>query len=464
MSTETERALKTVREPAREIPVVDHYDVIVAGGGTAGIVAAVAAARNGAKILLLERSGFLGGNIAAQLLEHSAGWFDAGGNPIVGGLPEELVQRLRAAGASPGHVRDDTGYTRYRVPVNHEQYKSVVTAWIAEAGVDFLLFSPVCATLGGEGAIGGVIVENKSGRTAYAVPVVVDCTGDADVAALAGCETLSEPGGATQPVSLLFKIGGIDHGRLLDYVEAHPADFKMGVAAPALRGEPFVNLWGFGRLLWQAYADGVLSFERNELHFAGTVAQREAVINLTRHAADATRAEALADAEVQLRRQVLEGAEFFRRYVPGCEGTFLSATAASIGVRESRRIAGVYELSDDDVRTGRDFEDAVALGGFPIDSHDPRGPSMDGTEPVRRAYGIPYLALVPRRVDGLLVAGRCISASRRALASARITGTCMAMGQAVGTAAAMAALGNSGPRQVDIARLRATLVQQGAIL
>lgn len=456
--------MQTVVEPERRIPLIARYDVIVAGGGTAGIVAAVAAARNGASVLLLERSGFLGGNIASQLLEHSAGWFDARGEAIVGGLPQELVTRLVAAGASPGHVRDDTGYTRYRVPVSHEEFKSAVTAWVAEAGVDFLLFSPICAALCRDGAIEGVIVENKSGRTAYAAATIVDCTGDADVAALAGCDFLSTPGTTTQPVSLLFKLGGIDHGRVLDYAEANPDDFKMGVDVGQLRDEPFVNLWGFGRLLRRAHGEGVLSFERNELHYAGTVATREAVINLTRFAVDATKAEELAAAEVRLRRQVVEGLDFFRRYVPGCEGAFLAATASSIGVRESRRIAGLYELSDDDVRRGRDFDDAVALGGFPIDSHDPRGPSMDGTERVGRAYGIPYRALLPRNVDRLLVAGRCISAGRKALASARITGTCMAMGQAAGTAAALAALSNRRPRDLDTLQLRAALAGQGAIL
>lgn len=451
-------------EPAREIPLIENYDVIVAGGGTAGIVAAVAAARNQARVLLLERGGFLGGNIATSLLEHSAGWFDANGKQIVAGLPEELVQTLVSAGASPGHVRDDTGYTRYRVPVNHEEFKSVVTAWIAAAGVDFLLFSPIVHALRQNGAVEGVIVENKTGRTAYTAKTIVDCTGDADVAAHADCEFLSAPGDQTQPVSLLFKLGGIDYAKLLDYVEAHGHEFKMGVTVAQLRNEPFVNLWGFGPLLRKAHQDGVMSLERNELHFAGTTAAREAVINLTRHAADGTRAEDMAAAELRLRRQIIEGLQFFRRYVPGCEDVFLSATASNIGVRETRRIAGVYELTDQDVRVGRDFEDAVALGGFPIDSHDAKGPSMDGTEHVRSAYGIPYRSLLPRGVDRLLVAGRCISASRKALASARITGTCMAMGQAAGTAAALAALSNCGPQNLDVSRLRATLARQGAIL
>jgi hypothetical protein len=455
---------RTIEEPARRTRLVERYDVIVAGAGTAGVIAAVAAARNGARTLLTERGGFLGGNIPAQLLEHSAGWFDAHGTRVVGGLPQELVDRLVAAGASPGHVRDDTGYTRYRVPVNHEAYKSIVSAWIAEAQIDVLLFSPVCAVMAERGSLGGVIVENKSGRTAYSASAVVDCTGDADVALLAGCAFLSQPGAATQPVSLLFKIGGIDHGLLLDYVEANPDEFKMGVAPAQLRGEPHVNLWGFTSLLRRAHQGGVLSLLRNELHYSGETASGEAVINFTRYAADATRAEDLAAAEAVLRRQVLECVRFFRDYVPGCARVFLAATASNVGVRESRRIAGAYVLTESDIRSGRQFDDNVALGGFPIDSHDPKGPSMDGTEPIRRGYGIPYRALLPGEVDRLLVAGRCISADRRALASARITGTCMAMGQAAGTAAARAAASNRLPRNLDLARLQATLRQQGAIL
>jgi hypothetical protein len=454
----------TVEEPARLTPLVDGYDVVVAGAGTAGIVAAIAAARNGARVLLVERAGFLGGHIPGQLLEHSAGWFDARGTRIVGGIPDELVDRLIACGGSPGHVRDDTGYTRYRLPMNHEVYKSVVTAWVAEAGVDALLFSPACSVLSADTTLTGIIVENKSGRSAYSAKVMVDCTGDADLAWMAGCELLSSPDASTQPVSLLFKLGGIDHGPLLDYVAGFPIEFKMGVTPGQLRQEPHVNLWGFGGLLMRAHADGVLSLLRHELHYSGEVATGEAVVNLTRYGADATRAEDLAAAEIVLRRQVMEALAFFRGYVPGCKNAFLAATASGVGVRESRRIAGAYVLTEGDIRIGRHFPDNIAIGGFPIDSHDPKGPGMDGTEPIRRGYGIPYRVLLPQQVQGLIVAGRCISADRRALASARITGTCMAMGQAAGTAAALSAASGHFPRELPIPQLQEVLRQQGAVI
>jgi hypothetical protein len=208
----------------------------------------------------------------------------------------------------------------------------------------------------------------------------------------------------------------------------------------------------------------VVSLARNELHYSGWTRTGEAVINVTRCAVDATRAQEMGRAEVVLRRQVQEFAAFFRRYIPGAQNSFLSASASCVGVRESRRIRGRAVLRDEDVRRGARFADAVLRGGFPIDSHDPKGASLDAAEHVAGGYDIPLGALLPERIDGLLVAGRCISAERRALASARITGTCMAMGQAAGTAAALAAHDGLAPGAVDIVLLQRTLKAQGAIL
>lgn len=450
-------------EPARRTAVAGSYDVIVAGAGTAGILAAVAAARNGARTLLLERMGFMGGHIATQLLEHSAGWFDANGVPIVGGLPDELAERLVAAGASPGHVSDDTGYTRYRLPVDHEAFKSVVTGWMTEEGVDFLIYSPIVGVQQADEGI-ALIVENKSGRQAYLAKAVVDCTGDADVCALGGSTFLSRDGDATQPVSLLFKIGGIDHKAMLDYVCANPAQFKLGVDPSTLYDQRLVNLWGFGDILAKGYAEGMLSLERAEFHYAGDTSTGEAVINATRVAADATDAAALSRAEAVLRKQVLEFVRFFQKYLPGGANAHLVATAACVGIRESRRIEGLSILCDDDVRRGRSFPDAICRGGFPIDSHDAKGKSMDAAEHVPSGYDIPLSALIPSQGPNVIVAGRCISAERRALASARITGTCMAMGQAAGTAAALSARAGTPLRTLDPETVRTALRAQGALL
>ncbi len=455
--------MPTIVEPARETRIEGVYDVLVAGGGTAGVIAAIAAARNGASVLLLERGGFLGGHLATQLLEHSVGWFDAAGEPTVGGLANILVERLKQDAGSPGHVRDDTGYTKVRLPLEHEIFKSTITQWVTDEGVDFLT-QTMAVGMQGDDQQHYVIVENKSGRQAFAAGAIIDATGDADLCSLSGCDFLNDGGAETQPVSLLFKLGGVNHSKLLDYVEAHADSFKLGVEAKALRGEPYVNLWGFGDLLQRGYAEGRLSLERNELHYAGHVRTNEAVINVTRFAADATNAKELSKAEFVLRKQILEFARFFREMVPGCEDSFLAATASCVGVRESRRIRGVTILTDADVRAGRSRTDGIARGGFPIDSHDPKGKGMDGTEHVPRGYDIPFGALVPDRGPNIIVAGRCISAERKALASARITGTCMAMGQAAGTAAALSARTGTPVRSLKVSELQSLLRAQGAII
>lgn len=452
--------MQTVLEGERAIPVHGPYDVAVAGGGTAGILAAIAAARAGASTILLERGGFFGGHIATQLLEHSAGWYDANGQKVVGGLPDELVERLKQAGGSPGHVTDDTGYTRMRLPVEHELFKSVVVEWLDDEGVQVMPQSPVAAAIEHDGLL-HVICETKSGRVAFAARAAVDTTGDADLCARAGCNF--HPMDAMQPVSMLFKLGNVDHDAALAYVSAHPEDFKMEAGFPDFSGRSHYNLWGYGSLLKKGREAGLLSLDRNEMHVACHVHSREAVINVTRFAADATDTFAMARAEVALRRQVREFTRFFREMIPGYENSFLSATASCVGVRESRRIRGVSTLMDDDVRKGRRFADAVARGGFPIDSHDAHGNSMDGTEHVPAGYDIPLSVLLPESGPNIIVAGRNISAERRALASARITGTCMAMGQAAGTAAALSALGNMPLRQLDVSALQARLRQDGAI-
>ncbi len=466
MKVQIQQQSSEVTEPGRTTPIVDRLDVLVAGGGTAGIIAALAAARNGAKTLVVERSGFLGGYIGRQMLEHSEGWDDPLGTRIVGGIPEEVIQRLKAIGASPGHIRDDTGYTPSRVPINHEEYKSLVPILLDEEGVEFLIDSPIVASLEDADGVAGVITENKSGRQAYRASVVVDCTGDADVAAYAGASFHPvEPNeGDLQPVSLLFKLGGVDFDELIDYVEAHPDDFKLGVEPTDLRGQDHVNLWGFGSLMRKGKQAGILSLGREELHFSGWTRTGEAVINVTRVPVDALSAKELSRAEVALRRQVLEFVQFFRGYVPGFATCYLAATAAALGVRETRRLKGVYKLTDADVIDGRRFPDAVAQGGFPIDIHDARGSSMAAAERLKAGYDIPYRCFIPSEIDQLLVGGRCLSASRKGLATARQTGTCMAMGQAVGTAAAMSAGEGVRPRDLDIESLRGRLREQGALL
>ncbi len=453
--------MDSLHEPARETPIRGRWDVIIAGGGTAGIIAALAVREMACTVLVLERSGVLGGHIPAQFLEHSVGWYDANGTKITGGLPDRLVDALVAAGGSPGHVPDDTRYTTYRLPVNHEVFKAVVSTMLADAGVDTRLDAPVASVIQRDDGI-AVVAETKGGRAAHVARVAIDCTGDGDLCHLAGAAFHDSD--LTQPVSQLFKLGGVDYDGILGYVRENPTDFKWNIDADALAADPHLNLWGFTGALAQGHKSGRLSLLRNEIHLAGDRQTGEAVVNFTRVAGDATEPEAMAKADPVLRRQMLEFLDWFRASVPGFENAFLAGSASAVGVRESRRVKGLATLRDEDVRTSRQPPDAVAQGGFPMDSHDPLGASMDGTEKVSSAYGIPFGCFVPVGVDRLLVAGRCISAERKALASARLTGTVMAMGQAVGVAAGLAARADIEPRALDVETLREALRKLGALL
>jgi hypothetical protein len=294
----------------------------------------------------------------------------------------------------------------------------------------------------------------------------VDCSGDADVAALAGAEFLKgrEHNGLTQPMSILFKVGNVDVEGLLAYVERHPEEFRTwGKSLDRLRQSRSPHLWGFGRFLEEGYAKGRLPLQRSEMHVQILPERKEAIINATRISGDGTRTEDLTRAEVVLRQQVKALVEYLRTACPGFERSYLMTTAMGVQVRETRRIVGEYTLTGEDVAKGTPFQDAVVMTAFPMDLHVPDGKGMEShvTEAVHQ---IPFRCLVPRRLDGLLVAGRCVSATREALGAIRLTAPAMAMGQAAGTAAALAVRVGCAPRNVDITLLQAELRRAGALL
>jgi hypothetical protein len=457
--------MDTYREKARKIPITHHAEVVVVGGGVAGVPAAVAAARSGADTLLVERYGALGGNLTIGLLEASMSFHDRKGRHIIGGIPDEIVQRLKAAGGTTGHVEDDVGYCGTVTPYDPEELKMVCLEMTQEAGVRLLLHTWVVRAVREGLRFAGLLVENKSGRQGVWGQVFVDCSGDADVAALAGAEFLKgrEQDGLTQPMSILFKVGNVNVDDVLSYVTQHPEDFRLGKPPRLLRKSPAIHLWGFGRILEEGYASGALPFQRSEMHVLILPDRKEAIINATRVAGDGTRAEDLTRAEVVLRRQVKALVQYLCRACPGFERSYLMTTAMGAQVRETRRIVGEYTLTSEDVVRGTRFPDAVVQNDFPIDLHMPQGKGMEGqlTEAVHQ---IPYRCLVPKRLDGLLVAGRCVSATREALGAIRLTAPAMAMGQAAGTAAALAVRAGCAPRRVDVSLLRAELRKAGAIL
>src|SRR5499427_3609844 len=453
------------REEARDIPITHRADVIVVGGGVAGVAAALAASRTGADTLLIERYGALGGNLTIGLLEASMSFHDRQGKQLIGGIPDEIIRRLREAGGTVGHVVDDVGYAGTVTPYDPEELKMVCLQMTQEAGVRLLLHTWVVRAIRNDRRLTGVIVENKSGRQVAQASVFVDCSGDADVAALAGVEFAQgrEGDGLTQPMSILFKLGKVDVDAVLGYVEAHPEDFKTwDRSLDRLRASKSIHLWGFGCILEAGYLSGALPFHRSEMHVQIDPERGEAIINATRFAGDGTRTDELTRAEVALRRQVKTLVAHLRASCPGFERAYLMTTAMGVQVRENRRIIGIYTLTKEDVVSRTRFPDAVVVSGFPADLHSPDGKGMETH--ITKTHQVPYRCLVPKEVDGLLVAGRCVSATREALAAIRQTAPAMAMGQAAGTAAALSVLTQNTPRRLSVDLLRSELIKAKVIL
>jgi len=447
-------------------------DVIVVGGGTAGSIAAIASARNGAKTILVDKNGFLGGTATAGNVFH--GFFDCLGNQVVKGIGEELVQRLVAEDGSPGHLmggrwgQDAPEYFGYsQTPYDLETYKYVIMRMVDEAGVNMLLHTFVAGALVDDRAVQGIEIQNKSGRRKLRAKVVVDCSGDADVAAASGAKYQFGRGdGMAQNVTLLFTLGGVDFDRVVEYSRAHVrvktwGEWHSRLMTAKKLGEDkpsYVSMSG------KIIIDDDLEKGKELSCGFRSLRPGELRLNVTRTTGiDGTRTEDLTRAEIAERKNAFEVAKSLKKHVPGFEKSYLASTAVEVGVRESRRIVGDYELSTEDVALGRDFVDSVARGAYPIDIHDPAGGHVKHTFiKDGKSYGIPYRCLLPKGIENLLVAGRSISASHEAHGSSRQMPTCVAMGEAVGTAAALATQSNMTPRALSVETLRDKLVSQGA--
>jgi FAD dependent oxidoreductase len=458
---------QTVTLPPREAVVAAETEVLVVGGGPAGIGAALGAAEAGAGTILVERYGFCGGNATAALVMPLMSFHtqraalartdglkllpdDHGpGEPVLAGAVAHFLNRLVAAGGAIAPSLD-TGYV---VPFDPEMFKIVALEVLDEAGVRFL-FHAFASGVICDGEVDGVVFETKSGPILIRAGAVIDCTGDGDVAARAGApfEVGREEDGLVQPMTLMFRLVDFEREAFANYVREHPDQWR--------------GVYGLWDLIKKATEAGELDLPREDILFFATPHEREVSVNSTR----VTRVMGTdvwdwSFAEWQSRRQLRQIAAFFRRYVPGFERAYIAQSGVHAGVRETRRVRGDYQLTADDVLEARKFDDVIARCTYPVDIHNPKGAgTVLKRLPPGEAYDIPLRCLLPQKVEGLLVAGRCISGTHEAHSSYRVMPTAMATGQAAGVCAALAARRGIKPRAVPIEDVQDELIRQGANL
>jgi hypothetical protein len=443
--------------------------VVVVGAGAAGIAAAVAAARNGAETLLIEYNGFLGG-ISATL-----GWIGFHDNryrQVVRGLASEFVSIMQERGEASPYVLDPKCSSI--VTLNTHIWKIVAIERCQAAGVDIMLHCHVVDSIREGDRLTGVVVEHKSGRQAIYADVVIDCSGDGDVAARAGAQW--EKGrtgdGLVQAPTLVFRLGGLDRQAFIDGCKDISNNYREWLS-------PYPHLWekmmrridtepafitgGFAGLIEKARRAGDFNIPQSRIVGVKTHIPDEFLVVSTRVLGlDPTDVRSLTDAYSKVYAQIPLLVSFFRKYMPGCTDAHVREIAPMLGVRESRRIVGDYMLTAEDVIEGRTFDDVVAMGGYHIDIHRPSGTWVESRNV--EAYGIPLRCLIARGFDGLMMAGKCLSATHEAVASTRVIPICMAQGQAAGTAAAMAVQRHVSVRDVPARELQVRLIEQGAEL
>lgn len=452
------------------IPSVADVDLLIVGGGTAGAVAAIAGGREGSRTLVIEQLGFLGGTQTGALVTPMMP-NQIDGEPLNGGIDLEINRRMNKAHESGVWKDGNRGW------FNPEMLKFTLEQMVIEAGARILYYTMFEDVVVEDGSVVGVIVLNKAGRGFIKARRTIDASGDADVAARAG--VLVERGdpdtGRNQPFSVRFHLGNVDLMRFAQHLRSLGRhDVMEGAEGSDVMLIHTAMVWGKGwtlePLFRKAVEEGVL-LERDGDYFqvfsmAGRPGELAFNCPRIREDVDGTNPDHLTNAQVKGREIIQRYVVFCRRYLPGCERSYLVMSAPMVGVRESRRIRGEYYLTTEEVLSGAKFPDGILRNNYPLDVHrDPSDPRNGVTKlPPGEFHEVPYRCLVPLGVDGLLVAGRCLSASFEAQSSVRVQSNCRAMGEAAAVASAMSIKAGVAPRKVDGILLRAELKRRGARL
>lgn len=452
------------------VKVVADCDVLVVGGGPAGLCAAIAAARQGVKVVLAERYGYCGGMATAGLVGPFMTCYDAEGKQmLIQGVFSDLVDRLVKEGGAihPSQVPTASSFTSYIgpghlhvTPFDPEILKRVADDMLTEAGVDVRYHVQFIEPVMDGKRVAGAIFAAKGGLEAVTAKQVVDCTGDGDVCFKSGAPMLigSDGKGKMQPATMFFRIGNVDLAKVDQDIKEHLHMFYR---------KDGVNYRSFHWRVSEARENGDWDLDRVSIGMFRGVKEDEWSINTSRvmHV-DGTDSKSLTRGEMEGRKQVETIFNFLRKYVPGCENAKLLSVAPQIGIRETRHLLGQDTLRLDDVLGAVIPEDAILLCANSVDVHGKFGPKSNQYIPIEpgKHYGVPYGALVPQEIEGLIAAGRFISAEPDASGAIRVMPPCMGIGQAAGTAAAMCVKKNIQPAAVDAQELREVLTQNGAYL
>lgn len=433
-----------------------YFDVVVAGGGPAGAAAAIACARNGAKTLLLEKNGFLGGMATGGAVPAFCTFTD-GEKVIVRGIGLEILEKLKErTWRSPFYDRKKGRIEGLDwLPIDSEALKSVLDEMTTSSGCELLFHTTLIGCREEKGQIKSLIIHNKSGLQAVEAHTYIDCTGDGDLAAMSGCITeMGDEEGQVQGGTLCFKVANFNTEKFLEYAKAAGENGNLIKAVTRAREQgDFPE--GESKVAGIALCSpGTASFNFGHVYDWNPV-----------------NGESLTKAELTSRQYLPRLMNFIRTYVPGAEEAVLAASGPDMGVRESRRVRGKYYMTLEDYLRRADFADAIGYYSYPVDIHGARGTDSKLEQQYRdtaykpgESYGIPFRCLIPEGVENLLMAGRQVSCDRYMQASLRVMPACFLMGQAAGTAAAIAVKEQVPAGEVDGEKLRETLRNQGCYL